>query len=285
MHRVLNRLLPKPIRSSLVFVLVAVVAVALTSPRSLAADSSTHPAVVPPVIAPAITPAPTITQAIANPLRSDADRKADLYRKPEAMLEFFQVKPGQIVLDVFAGGGYYSELLAHTVGASGRVDAFNNKAYLDWVGDQLAARLHNNRLANVQRIDVEVDELQLASNHYDLILTSMALHDTYYANPEEGWPAMDRPALFKKLFQALKPGGVLAVIDHSASTNRGSQDSKPLHRIEESTLRRDLEQVGFRFDGASDALRNPQDDRSLSSFDPRIRFQTDRFVLRFKRPQ
>lgn len=228
---------------------------------------------------------PVIAEAVANPQRSDADRKADLYRKPEAMLAFSQIKPGQIVLDVFAGGGYYSELLAHAVGASGRVDAFNNKAYLDWVGGQLAARLENNRLANVRRLDTEVDELQLVGNRYDLILASMALHDTYYANPGEGWPAMDRPALFKKLFQALKPGGVLVVIDHSARDGRGSQDSKPLHRIEEGTLRRDLEQVGFHFDAASDALRNPRDDRSLSSFDPRIRFQTDRFVLRFKRPQ
>lgn len=225
-----------------------------------------------------------IQQAVAHSERSDADRKADLYRKPEAILDFFQVKPGQIVLDVFAGGGYFSELLARSVGPQGRVDAFNNKPYLNWVGDQLNARLNNNRLPNIRRLDVEVDELQLGDQHYDLIFASMAFHDMYYADPAEGWPAMDRPALFKKLYAALKPGGVLAVIDHSARAGRGVEDSKPLHRIEESALRKDLEQAGFRFDASTELLRNPNDDRSLSSFEPRIRFQTDRFVLRFKRP-
>ena len=223
-------------------------------------------------------------RAVAHSARSDADRKADLYRKPEAVLEFFQVKPGQIVLDVFAGGGYFSELLARTVGPNGRVDAFNNKAWLNYVGDQLATRLVDNRLPNVRRLDVEADQLQLGDKQYDLIFASMAFHDMYYADPEQGWPAMDRSAVFKKLFQALKPGGVLAVIDHSARSARGAQDSKPLHRIEEGTLRSDLEQAGFRFDASTDLLRNPNDDRSLSSFEPKIRFQTDRFVLRFKRP-
>ena len=226
-----------------------------------------------------------ISNAVGHPTRSDADRKADLYRKPEAMLAFFQVQPGQKVLDVFAGGGYFTELLARTVGPQGRVDAFNNKPYLNWVGAQLDTRLANNRLPNVQRLDVEADDLTLGSQQYDLIFASMAFHDMYFADPAEGWPAMDRPALFRKLFDALKPGGTLAVIDHSAKAGRGHQDSKPLHRIEEATLRQDLEQVGFRLDGSSDLLRNPNDDRSLSSFDAKIRFQTDRFVLRFKRPQ
>lgn len=226
-----------------------------------------------------------ISSAIAHPARSDADRKADLYRKPEAMLEFFQVQPGQRVLDVFAGGGYFTELLARTVGPQGRVDAFNNKAWLNYVGDQLVNRLADNRLPNVHRLDVEADALALADQHYDLIFASMAFHDVYFADPEQGWPAMDRVALFRKLYAALKPGGTLAVIDHSAKAGRGHQDAKPLHRIEESTLRQDLEQAGFRLDASTDLLRNPNDDRSLSSFEAKIRFQTDRFVLRFKRPQ
>lgn len=226
-----------------------------------------------------------ISSAIAHPARSDADRKADLFRKPEAVLEFFEVKPGQVVLDVFAGGGYYTELLARAVGPQGRVDAFNNKPYLNWVGAQLDTRLANQRLPNVQRLDVEADELQLSAQQYDLIFASMAFHDMYYADPAEGWPAMDRVALFRKLFAALKPGGTLAVIDHSAKAGRGHQDAKPLHRIEETTLRQDLEQAGFRFDASTALLRNPNDDRSLSSFEAKIRFQTDRFVLRFKRPQ
>lgn len=226
-----------------------------------------------------------VQQAISHSDRRDADRKNDSFRKPEAVLNFFQLAPGQIVLDVFAGGGYYTELLARSVGAKGRVDAFNNKAYVNYIGAELTARLEQQRLPNVRRIDIEVDELALEPKHYDLIFASMAFHDVYYADHAEGWPAMDRMALYRKLFQALKPGGVLAVIDHSARAGRGSEDSKSLHRIEESLLRRELEQAGFRFDASSEVLRNPQDDRSLSSFEARIRFQTDRFVLRFKRPQ
>lgn len=224
-----------------------------------------------------------IDQAISHSHRNEADRKSDMHRHPKAVLSFAQIKEGDVVLDVFAGGGYYSELSAHIVGAKGRVDAFNNQAYLGFVGDQLTQRLANNDLPNIRRLDQEVDQLQLAPNTYDVIIASMAFHDVYYTDLANGWPEINVPKFYKTLHQALKPNGVLVVIDHSAVNGTGISNAQSLHRIDESYLINDLKKAGFVPESSSDVLRNPKDSRDLSSFEPRIRFQTDRFLWRLKK--
>lgn len=221
--------------------------------------------------------------AIAHSHRSEADRRADMHRHPLTVLQFAEVQPGEVVLDVFAGGGYYSELLAHVVGEKGRVDAFNNQPYLNWVGDQIRTRLADNALPNVRRLDIEVDDLSLPAKHYDLIIASMAFHDLYYADPANGWPEMDVKKFYQTLHRALKPNGRLIVIDHSARPGTGVSATQSLHRIDEQFLMKDLQQAGFVLDEQSDALRNSNDNRDTSSFEPRIRYQTDRFLWRMKK--
>ena len=224
-----------------------------------------------------------INQAIAHSHRNEADRKSDMHRHPKAVLSFAQINEGDVVLDVFAGGGYYSELSAYIVGDKGRVDAFNNQAYLGFVGDQLKQRLANQALPNVHRIDQEVDQLQLTANSYDVIIASMAFHDVYYADLANGWPEIDAQKFYKTLHQSLKPDGVLIVIDHSAAKGTGTSSAQSLHRIDEAFLIADLKKAGFVPESSSDVLRNAKDSRDLSSFEPRIRYQTDRFLWRLKK--
>jgi predicted methyltransferase len=110
----------------------------------------------------------------------------------------------------------------------------------------------------------------------------MTYHDVYYvseSNPKH--PKVDRDRLFAQIRRSLKPGGVLAVVDHAAKPGTGKAAAQDLHRIDSDFARRDIESAGFVFDGESSALRNPNDDRSMVVFDERIRRRTDRFVYRF----
>ncbi|MBV1931684.1 MAG: methyltransferase domain-containing protein [Porticoccaceae bacterium] len=228
------------------------------------------------------TLANTYTDAVDNPARSDADRERDKTSKPAAVLEFFAVQPGTRVLDLFSGGGYYSELLSYAVGPAGQVIAHTNDVYESSAGEETAIRFKDNRLANVSRLTSEMDNLGLEQASLDMILMVLSYHDIYYI--ADYWPKVDRDQFFKQIRDSLKPGGILAVIDHSAQPGSGKSAAQALHRIDEVFAKQDIESAGFVFDGASETLRNPEDTRTLGVFDEAIRRKTDRFVYRFIKP-
>lgn len=224
----------------------------------------------------------TYKDAVNNPARSDADRERDKTSKPEAVLEFFGVKPGMKVLDLFSGGGYYSELLSYTVGPAGQVIAHTNDAYESSSIGETAVRFKDGRLPNVSRLSSEIDKLGLEQASLDMIFMVLTYHDIYYV--ADNWPKVDRELFFKQIRDSLKPGGVLAIVDHSAKTGTGNSAVQTLHRIDQEFARQDIESAGFVFDGASEVLRNPDDKRILGVFDDAIRRKTDRFVYRFIKP-
>jgi predicted methyltransferase len=228
------------------------------------------------------TLANTYTDAVDNPARSDADRERDKTSKPAAVLEFFGVQPGTRVLDLFSGGGYYSELLSYTVGPTGQVIAHTNDVYESSTGDEAATRFKGSRLANVSRLTSEIDKLGLEQASLDMILMVLSYHDIYYV--ADYWPKVDRDQFFKQIRDSLKSGGILAIIDHSAQAGSGKSAAQKLHRIDEVFAKQDIESAGFVFDGASELLRNPDDKRTLGVFDEAIRRNTDRFVYRFIKP-
>lgn len=211
--------------------------------------------------------------------RSPADVQRDLTSRPATVLDFFEVQPGWKVLDLFAGDGYYSELLAQRVGPTGKVYLHNNQAYMG-LARNLRARLNNNRLPNVEVYIREVNDINLPSDSLDMVMLVMAYHDAYFT--QNGW-TVNAEGLFRTVHRILKPGGTLAVIDHHATTGSGSAHAQDLHRIDADFARRDITGRGFEFVAASDALNNPTDQLHRSVFDPEVRGQTSRFVFRFSK--
>lgn len=230
-------------------------------------------------------PADPVSRALAAEARPDADRERDATRKPAEVLGFFGIAPGMTVLDVFSGGGYYTEIAARIAGPEGRVVAHNNQAYLDYAADEIAARYGEGRLANVERVNGPVTELDVEPGSVDVALLILAYHDIYF-RPEDGsWPRIDGPTMLGRIHAALRPGGILGVVDHAGSPDITVEEIGRLHRIDEARLVREIEAAGFELIESSDVLRNPDDIRLLPMYDSRIRGRTDRLVLKFRKPE
>lgn len=211
------------------------------------------------------------------------DLERDKTSKPIEVLTFFGVEPGMAVTDLFSGEGYYSEILAHAVGPKGHVIAHNNKGYLDFLKDKAKARYQSGRLPNVTLLDSEPEDLKLEANSQDMILMVLSYHDIYYVT--DGWPIFDNQAFFAQLHRALKPDGILAIVDHAAEEGTKTESVQTLHRIDEAFAKADIMGHGFTFVASSDLLRNPQDDKSKDVFGPDIRRRSDRFIYKFQKPK
>lgn len=213
--------------------------------------------------------------------RSDADRALDAGRKPAELLEFLSVAPGMRVLDLCAGGGYTSELLARAVAPNGVLYGQNPKFVLGFAEQAWSARLATPAMKNAVRIDAELSDAWPAQlKELDLVTLVLFYHDTV-------WLETDRARLNANVFAALKPGGKYAIVDHSARAGDGLTVAKSLHRIEESVVKAEVVQAGFVLDGEADFLRDPTDTRDWNASPKSAgerRGHSDRFVVRFKKP-
>lgn len=223
-----------------------------------------------------------IQQAVNNPARPQADSERDANRKPAEVLAYFDIRPGMRVLDIFAGGGYYTEILSYLVGDTGSVTLFNNGGWDGFAGAGVAERLAGNRLPNVESVVAEPEQMAFAMESYDAALFILGFHDLYYA--DTGWPAIDAKAFLASIFNSIKPNGVVGIVDHAAEPGVSVAVANTLHRIDPAVIRADMTQAGFRYVGESDILRNPQDNRNLPMSDPSIRGNTDRVVMLFTKP-
>ena len=251
--------------------------VAACSPGERAADTSAEAGSTP--------DASVYRSAVDNPARSAADRERDAGRRPAEVLEFFGVRPGMTVLDLFSGGGYYTEILANVVGDDGRVVAQTNAAYQQFVGDEATNRYADDRLPNVEILLAENNELDLPAAEFDAILMILSYHDIYFVNAENGWPKIDGPKLLAELYEGAKPGAALGIVDHYAEAGSPPDTGNTTHRIDPQIVIDEVEAAGFRLDERSDMLRNTADDYSRNVFDDEVRGKTDRFVLRFVKPE
>jgi predicted methyltransferase len=229
--------------------------------------------------------AAAVNAALANPGRPASDRARDQARQSAAVLTFFGITPGMTVLDVFSGGGYYTEILSYLVGPKGWVVAHNNTPYLEFAKADLSTRYAPGRLPNVERIVAENNQLELPANRFDAVLMTNAYHDIYFVDEEHGWAKIDGPRLLAVIYQSMKPGAVLGVVDHAAAPGTSPEAGGALHRIDPDLLKREIEAAGFVFEAGSDVLRNPGDDGTRSSFDPSIRGRTNQVVFRFRKPR
>ncbi|TFW20102.1 class I SAM-dependent methyltransferase [Duganella callida] len=207
--------------------------------------------------------------AIANPARTDADRKDDAKRKPAEFLAFAQVRPGMKVLDVATGGGATAELLALAVSPGGEVWAQSAKP-----SENLDKRLAAHPQANLHPVVAPFENPAPAgAGPFDLITLIMNYHDLVNAG-------VDRAAMNKSLYNALKPGGHFVVIDNAAKDGSGLSDTKTLHRIDQATLVAEVTKAGFVVDTTSDYLHVKDDPRELPFFKMDGR-PDDKFVVRF----
>ncbi len=208
---------------------------------------------------------------LANPERPANERALDAIRKPEEMLKFLGVKAGDKVADLMASRGYYTVILSQLVGEKGAVYSANPT-----VRDETRERFKNPLYANIKLLEGSMGTVALpADGSLDFVLINLDYHEVDQA---------DRPAMNKRVFAALKPGGVYGVVDHTAQDRSGDQVRKTLHRIEKALVVKEVTGVGFILAKEGEMLRNADDPRTESALKEQ-RGKSDRFVLRFEKPK
>ncbi len=228
----------------------------------------------------AVDVAKTQAALASAPARSDADKARDAGRKPAEVLHFLGLKPGDTAFDVLASGGWYSEALSIAVGPKGKVYAQNPAVLLqmrEGANDKaLTARLADNRLPNVVRLDEEMTALSIPPNSVDVAITGLNLHDVYNSFGEQA-----TIGFLTAVKATLKPGGVFGVIDH---VGKPDADNTPLHRMDPALAIKAAESAGFTVEQGT-MLANPEDDHTGNVFGPDLRGKTDRFVLKLTKPE
>jgi predicted methyltransferase len=222
-----------------------------------------------------------IAAAIADPSRPAADRQRDANRKPAA---FTEVKPGDQVAELLPGAGYYTRIFSKVVGAAGHVYALvpgplpNAPADTPDFAARVKAIAAEPAYANVSVVVEPFSELKTPVP-VDLVWTSQNYHDLH------NLPGLDVGVFNQLVYEALKPGGIYLILDHSAEPGSGLRDTATLHRIDADTVKKEVLAAGFVFVAGSDLLREPGDSRTVKVFDPSVRGKTDQFILKFRKPK
>ncbi len=216
-----------------------------------------------------------VAKAVADPGRAQ-DRKIDGRRKVAELVAFAEVAPGQKVLELIPGSGYFTRVFSKVVGPKGRVYAVWPKEY-----DESMAKIRAvaDAYHNVELLVQPAAKLT-APEPVDVVFTSQNYHDY----PDKFMGPTDPAVLNKAVYAALKPGGLYVVIDHAAEAGSGMRDTETLHRIDPATVKQQVLAAGFAFVGETDVLRNPADDHTLLVFNAAIRGHTDQFAYKFRKP-
>lgn len=217
--------------------------------------------------------APYIVAALANTHRPAGDRAQDAARHPAETLALSEVAPGQKIGELLPGEGYFTRLFANAVGPHGHVYPISRLAHDRYEHVVLEGA------PNVTNVIQAYDSFTLPEP-VDLIFTARNYHDFKLESYHMG----DTLAVNRAAFAALRPGGLYVVIDHSAPAGAVTDQVHPTHRIDQALVRREIESVGFVYDGESQMLRNPADPRTANVFDEAIRGRTDQFFMRFRKP-
>jgi predicted methyltransferase len=222
-----------------------------------------------------------VQKGVNDPARA-ADKTDDARRKVALVMTFAEVKPGQKVVELIPGSGYFTRVFSAIVGPQGHVYTVWPNEYAKEDADDVAG---SNKLAadphytNVSVLTQPANQLS-APEPVDLVFTSQNYHDY----PDKFMGKVDPAVLNKQVFDALKPGGLWVIIDPVAPAGSDMADTDTLHRIDPAIVKKQVEAAGFVFDGQSNALRNPKDPHDIKVFDKSIRGHTDQFIYRFRKP-
>ena len=225
-----------------------------------------------------------IAAAVASPDRSPDNVKLDESRKPAEVLKFLGLRQGMRVADPFGGNFYWAEITGRAVGPKGHVTVWQpQQFYTQKVAD--AYQAVQAKQPNVWMRVSPMESPDIPAGKYDFMLINLDYHDVYWENAKRGIPRMDPDQWLKTIYAAMKPGGIVGIVDHVANPNSDARATvDKLHRIDPNLIKADFKRAGFQLVGSSDMLRNPADDHSLLVFDPKIRGKTDRVVLKFRKP-
>ena len=225
-----------------------------------------------------------VAAAVAAPGRSDDNLKLDASRKPVEVLRFLGLKRGMRVADMFGGNHYWAEIFSSAVGPKGQVVVWEPTQFYRGKAPAEFAAFQAGR-PNVSIITSPFGAPNLPPRAFDFMLINLNYHDVYWESAKNGITRMEPDAWLKTVYAAMKPGGIVGVIDHVGPAGDTRAIVEKEHRIDPATVKADFQRAGFVLDGSSDLLRNLADDHSLVVFDPAIRGKTDRFVYRFKKPR
>jgi predicted methyltransferase len=222
-----------------------------------------------------------VTAAVADKGR-DSDREADARRHIAEVVAFSGVKPGDKVVDLIPGSGYFTKVFSKIVGPKGHVfmiwpDEYAKEAQPDPVKN---AELAKTGYPNTSVI-LQPGAAFATPEPVDLVFTVQNYHDY----PDKFMGKIDPMVFNRAVFKALKPGGVFLVVDHTAEAGSGMRDTDTLHRIDPAIVRKQVTDAGFVFEGESKVLRNPADDLKKVVFDKAIRGHTDQFIYKFRKPK
>ncbi len=222
-----------------------------------------------------------IKAAIDNPARAVENSSRDAARKPGEVIKFMGVMPGDTVLDMVSNGGFYAEILAGVVGDEGRVIAHMFPASGMDPDNEYAARIRTaDHMRNVVPIYASFNDLDLAENSLDYVFLIQNFHDFYFERFN-----VDRDRILAMYRKALKPGGIMAIIDHQAEAGAPGTTGNTVHRIDAAVVKSDMAAAGFELEGQLDVLLNDTDDLTVSVFDESVRGKTSRFILKFRNPK
>lgn len=224
---------------------------------------------------------PAITHALADAGRPQADKDRDAARHPGEILAFAGIKPGDKVGDFLMGGGYWTHILAPLVGAKGHVYSYQAAEFIAYRADY--AKEQDAAVAGYANVTPSREGLAQVAfpEPLDAIVTVQNYHDLHLGFAPPGAAKL----IASRLYAALKPGGVLLVVDHVANADPGFAVPDKLHRIDPTAARAEIESVGFKYEAELPLLRNPADPHTVNVFDPAIRGHTDQFIYRFRKPK
>ena len=222
---------------------------------------------------------PATDAILGAPLRPSGDVANDARRKVVEGLAFMKVRVGSSILDMEAGSGYWSEILARATGPSGSVIMQNPPAFVGRLGGLIDARLGANGLTNMRKSFTNFDALEPAAGTIDMVTWVQGPHELYFTPPSG---SLGNPIkAFQEVARVLKRGGVFVVIDHSALAGQPASTGQTLHRIDPAITIASAAAVGLVLESRGNFLANPADPKTKSAFDPSIRGVTDQHALRF----
>ena len=224
-----------------------------------------------------------IEKAVSDPARPATDISRDAGRHPVPLLTFAGIRPGMTMVDMLPGNGYFTRIFAKAVGPKGRVYAYFGLQYDARL--KAAGKDPDMQFTDLKAIYPNLDvihgplETFVTPEKVDMIWTSDNYHDTH--NKQYN---VDTAKVNKAVYDSLKHGGILIVVDHRAPKGAGLAATEALHRMDEDIAKKEIEAAGFKLVAESNVMANPADDNAKRVLEAGEHDHTDQFTLKFRKP-